>query len=102
MNWKRRLRSEGILIHESMERLTNTRYADDILLYGKSLEEIFDMTEILIEELDKVGLRLHPGKCKILHTHLDEDGEKDFVDIAGDFIKILHDGDSHRYLGRLL
>ena len=51
-----------------MPRLTNTRYADDILLYARSLPELKEMTEILIPELNAVGLHLNSKKTKILHN----------------------------------
>ena len=38
--WKRRLSHEGLYVGYSLERLTNTRYADDVLLYAKSLSEL--------------------------------------------------------------
>ena len=38
--WKRRLTSQGWLIDPKRERLTKTRYADDIWLYAKSQHEL--------------------------------------------------------------
>ena len=55
--WKTRLGQHGFLLDEHMQRLTNTRYADDVMLYAKSAEEVIEMTELLIEELSKVGSR---------------------------------------------
>ena len=54
--WKTRLSHHGLLLHVNHERLTNTRYADDIMLYAKSLEELQDMMAWLMEELFQVGL----------------------------------------------
>ena len=48
----------------SSERLTNTRYADDILLYAKSLEELQEMLGLLHDELAAVGLQMHEVKRK--------------------------------------
>ena len=53
--WKLKLKDEGLFIAQGMPRLTNTRYADDILIYAKSLEELVHMTELLISELRSVG-----------------------------------------------
>lgn len=39
-HWKRRLSYHGWLLLPGIERLTNTRYADDMLLYAKSLVEL--------------------------------------------------------------
>ncbi len=56
-NWNMQLRSEGIYTGNMSERLMNTRYADDVMLYAKSLDELERMVELLIIELNKVGLR---------------------------------------------
>ena len=101
--WKLRLRDQGLFIADGHDRLTNTRYADDVLLYGKSLEELQDMTESLITELADVGLKLNVSKTKILHTQFKDDGwSNDFVDIAGEMVEVLHAEEAHRYLGRRL
>ena len=63
--WKSNLTYEGLLIEDIFSRLTNTRYADDILIYAKSLEELVYMTTSLIEELRMIGLRLNTEKTKI-------------------------------------
>ena len=42
------LHEEGLFIAHGLPRLTNTRYADDILLYAKSLNELISMTEGLV------------------------------------------------------
>ena len=92
------------MIENFVCRLTNTRYADDILLYGKSLEELIFMSESLIAELRKVGLRLNTDKTKILHTPLedDENTKLDYIEIDDGLVQILHPEESHRYLGRFV
>ena len=61
------------------------------------------MTELLIEELASVGLKLNSAKTKILHTAFPDDpSDIDFTEAAGDFIRIRHDDHFHRYVGRHL
>ena len=60
--WKSRLLFEGWLIDENGYRLTNTRYADDILLYAKSAEELKLMMNMLLEKLPKIGLSANTSK----------------------------------------
>ena len=67
--WKRRLSYHGWLLFPGVERLTNTRYADDILLYAKSLPELQQMLEMLIEELARVGLEVHESTLVIKQKH---------------------------------
>ena len=99
-NWKRRLTDQGWLISPEHERLTNTRYADDILIYGKSLNELKVMMELLHDELLAVGLRMHEGKTKILTSR--DSCAQSSVNVRGMPIEILSTHASHRYLGRVL
>ena len=99
--WKLRLTNEGLFTGFGLERLTNTRYADDILLYAKSLRELDIMTTYLIEELSHVGPQLNANKTRILHTEVQDEGfDLGYIDIADDFIQILEPHECHRYLGR--
>ena len=102
--WKEKLQMQGMMIEDFVCRLTNTRYADDILLYAKNLNELIYMTESLTEELRKVGLRLNTNKTKILHTPMeqDENTRLDYVEIGDGLVQILHPDQSHRYLGKML
>ena len=34
--WKTKLHTHGFLLHDGNERLTNVRYADDVMLFAKS------------------------------------------------------------------
>ena len=101
VKWKAQLFHEGIQVRGSGERITNIRYADDILLVAKSRAELLRMAELLVLELARVGLTLNSAKTKILHTSYEDDGhDVDFVEIAGDFVSVLHPKSWHKYLGR--
>jgi hypothetical protein len=98
--WKLRLSHHGWLLTPGSERLTNTRYADDILLYAKSLEELEEMLGLLDDELASVGLELHEGKTKIITSDLSN--SISFVEISSKFIEVLGPQKSHKYLGKYL
>ena len=101
--WKRRLLHEGLYTAYGLERLTNSRYADDVLLYANSLAELQHMTSLLVEEFALVGLKLNASKTKILHTDLEDlDCDVNFADIGGELVKVLPVDSWHRYLGRRL
>ena len=53
--WKRRLGDCGLHVG-CTERLTNVRYADDLVFFAKSWCELVRMLEIFIEELHGIGL----------------------------------------------
>ena len=46
--------------------LTNMRFADDVLLFATSKEQSQKMLCEFKRSTEKVGLRIHPGKTKIL------------------------------------
>ena len=46
--------------------MPNIRYADDIVLYAKSLNEFEIMTEKFVYNLRKIGIYLNTKKFKIL------------------------------------
>ena len=98
--WKRRLSCHGWLLLAGVERLTNTRYADDILLYAKSFVELEQMLAMLMEELAHVGLEVHDGKTKIITS--DIHNAIDFVNISDKLIEVLDCEKSHKYLGKFL
>ena len=46
--------------------LTNLRFADDVMLFATSKEQIRKMMCDFKKATEKVGLRIHPDKTKIL------------------------------------
>ena len=63
--WKRLIGDVDWLTKRNFERFTNTRYAEDILLYAKSLDELIFMLELLQKELAIIGVQMHDMKTKI-------------------------------------
>ena len=100
--WKTKLRSHGFCLHPDNEhdRLTNIRYADDILLFGKSLEEVVSMVELLAEVLREFGLDLNTSKTKILSTEDNNDAPVYCITECGT-IEVLATTSKYKYLGRM-
>jgi len=100
--WKQRLGTEGWLLDVTGGRLTNTRYADDIMIYAKSLPELVRMLDALTEELARVGLQLNAKKTKILTNDeaRSHDDTPAFVDTSGGMLDLLPSTTAHKYLGR--
>ena len=79
--------------------INNLRYADDTILMAESEEELKGLLMTVKEESEKVGLKLHIQKTKIMAsgpiTSWQTDGET--VETVSDFIflgsKITADGD---------
>ena len=80
-------------------RFTNTRYAEDVMLFAKSIGEVVEMVELLIEEFAKFGLELNASKTKIITNDV---VDYMFVDIGGFMVAIFDSSGEHRFLGRYL
>ena len=62
-----REQKKGIKLHDKTEDCqTNLRFANDVLLFFKSLKKLRDMLCNFKASADKVGLGIHPNKTKIL------------------------------------
>ena len=59
--WTLKLRHHGVDIGAD-ERLTNVRYADDLMLCAVSCEDMVYMIETLMVELQCMGLQLNASK----------------------------------------
>ena len=83
-------------------RLTNLRFADDVLLTATSLTQLTHMITDLREEALQHGLQLHPDKTKIMSNTTKPRGREanTHIDIQDMHIEILKLSDSTKYLGR--
>ena len=102
--WKDRLTTQGWEFPGQAERFTNIRFADDVLLYARSLEDAKTMLSLLIEEFQAVGLQLNAAKTKILSSRDvgAPPGTCKIEWIAGRCFHVLSPDESHAYLGRAL
>ena len=101
--WKQRLGNHGILLATGHERLTNVRYADDLLLFGRSLEDISFMFEHMVHELAAAGLAVNVRKTKLMTTAPEADTASlaTFVEVGSQMVELVTKGASHKYLGRM-
>ena len=83
---------------------TNLRFADDVMLFATSKKtgsrnELYEFEECT----EKVGLRIHPGKTKVLsnQSSISPDSKKE-MQISDVKIEILTRSESVRYLGQLI
>ena len=93
----------GIKMSSSHEKLTNLRFADDILLVSDSLSSIGKMIAHLSMEAKRSGLSLHPDKTKILHNHWCQlKNMPTHIYADGMQIEVLKVDEATKYLGRKL
>ena len=98
-NWKQSLKSHGLHVG-AVDRLTNIRYADDLLLFAKSWKELVEMLELLVVELNRVGLQLNTSKTKLFTTSYLQ--HPLYIDGCGDLLAVLWGEEKHKYLGRTI
>ena len=83
-------------------RITNLRFADDVLLIGRSLPQVAAMLEEVYVEAQACGLQLHPEKTKIITSTGRAEGRPRNKNVKiGDMkIEILSRETAIKYLGR--
>ena len=82
-------------------RLTNLRFADDVLVVGSSLKQVTEMLSLMREETSKCGLELHPEKTKIISSTNRQNRPRNKYAHVGDMrIEILARTGEIKYLGR--
>lgn len=101
--WADRLFGHGLILDDQFERLRNLCYADDLLLFGKSLSEMIEMKELWTIELDAAGLSINPSKTKILtaDTSVTNVDAPLMVEISGSMTEGVNCISTHEYLGKL-
>ena len=64
--WQKKKGMEIYLSDYDHDCFTNMRFADDVLLFASSNKQLQKMLCEFKKSTEKVGLRIHPGKTKIL------------------------------------
>ena len=56
--WKAKLQDHGVKLSNdsASQRLTNIRFADDLIIFASNLQELIHMLELVVEELESIGL----------------------------------------------
>ena len=80
--------------------LTNMRCADDVLLFAYSKEQLQKMLCEFKQSTEKVGLRIHPGKTKILSNQSSNIRKE--IEIDDIKVEILTREESTKYLGQMI
>ena len=97
--WSQRRRN-GIDVN--CKRLTNLRFADDLLLLAPSLAIARTMLKELMQEARAYGLQVHEEKTKILWNGEGRGTKQKSVEVENRRFDVLPKDGSTMYLGRLL
>ena len=91
----------GWKLDKEHKKLTNLRFADDVMVLGTSLSQVAEMLDDLILEAAGVGLEVHLGKTSILSNGMDSDKEIRKTEIRGIEIDVLEAGKQRCILAEL-
>ena len=86
----------------TVDRLTNLRFADDLLLVASSRRQAQGMLSDLICGARAYGLEVHEDKTKILWNGFGQDSTTTAAKVQSRTFEVLQVGESTLYLGRLL
>ena len=75
-HWQKKKGTGIYLSDNDHDCLTNLRFADDVLLFASSTEQLQKMLCEFKKSTQKVGLRVHPEKTKILSDQSDKKKKK--------------------------
>ena len=91
---------EIYLSDQERDCLTNLRFADDVMLFATSKEQIWNMMYEFEKATEKVGLRIHPDKTKILsnQSNMNSDTLYIYIKVGEMSIEILTKNESVKYL----
>ena len=96
-------RSKGKLgVSIRNRRLTNLRFADDLLLFAPSLRGAKQMLSDLVSEAAQLGLKVHETKTTFIWNGHGRPSECANICIQGNSFEVLGSRDSTMYLGWLL
>ena len=84
------------------QSITSLRFADDVLLIGKTLSEVEEMLTDLSQEAEKYGLEMHMGKTKVLWNGIGSSQPPSKLKINEQEVEILDPHASTMYLGKSL
>jgi len=96
--WKATLAGRGLDIGQ--ERLSNIRYADDLLIYASSNDDLCFMVDSLCIELRRIGLSLNASKTRIFTTT--PVACPFFIELDSEMVQVVIGNEAHMYLGRRL
>ena len=99
--WQKKKGMGIYLSDQERDCLTNLRFADDVMLFATSKEQIRKMMCEFKEATEKVGLRIHPDKTKILSNQSTiNSNTKRHIKVGEMSIEILAKNESVKYLGQ--
>ena len=98
--WRCDVSQNGLDLGNGGPPLLDPRFANDILLFARSAEQLGYMLDKLVTSLGNVGLKLNAAKTKALTTQAQP--PKTLTTRAGLEIAVLDESSSHKWLGCML
>ena len=85
---------------QERDSLTNLRFADDVMLFATSKEQLRNMMYEIKKATEKVGLKIHPDKTKILSNQSNMNSNtRRYIQVGEMSIEILTKNESVKIFG---
>ena len=98
--WQKKKEMGIYLSDQERDCLTNLRFSDDVMLFATSKEQLQKMLCEFKKATEKVGLRIHPDKTKILSNQSTMNSNtKRHIKVGEMSIEILTKNESVKYFG---
>ena len=78
------------------EKLTNLRFADDLLLIGRSCQQ----AQRMLTEVAKYSLEVHPDKTKVMWNGIGRGTKSTYITIGSTLFEVFPPSATTDYLGR--
>ena len=98
--WRGQAGLAGFDLEDASAHLLDLRYADDVLVFAKSYDELSALTDALATELAAVGLILNASKTVVLTT--EAQAPEHLHTQAGFCFKVIDQSAGHKWLGGVL
>ena len=99
--WQKKKGMGIYLSDQERNCLTNLRFADDVMLFATSREQIRNVMCEFKKATEKVGFRIHPDKTKFLSNQSNMNLDtKRYIKVGEMIIKILTKNGNEKYLGQ--
>ena len=99
--WQKKKGMGIYLSDQERDCLTNLRFADDVMLFATSKEQILNMMCEFKKATEKVGLKIHPDKTKILSNQSTVNSDTDrYIKVGEKSIETLTRNERVKCLGQ--
>ena len=100
--WRAQLKDVGYNFQDGGVSLPDLRFADDVLIFAKSYDEIGHVLDVLVDALRQLGLVLNAGRIKKKNLTTQSQHPAKLVSPGGIVVEILERDRAHKWLACMI